>query len=272
MFCFLQGVLLEAGDAREILEAVDRAQENRLDATDIPEVHYAYAGEIPWCETYPPTEPSEITLIMGEKTVATKKVELDFVRNGESMSGAEFSESMSEYFRGASASPEARDDDAEAGTPVRALQERGIELVEREVTVEEKRPDMESRRMTMPVNRHSFSGARGDVTPDFSAYVPARQFADSLGLTNRPQTYDLFDADGRRASVTGRHGGEFSNMQEFAFIRKDLLDRYLANSGQRLAWVTYGERALYDGGTGGPEPSLGDSPPYVRYKKTRLYD
>lgn len=272
MFCFLQGVLLEAGDAREVLEAVDRAQENRLDATDIPEVHYTYAGEIPWCETYPPTEPSEITLIMGEKTVASKKVELDFVCNGESMSGAELSESMSEYFRGASASPEARDDDAEAGTLVRALQERGIELVEREVTVEEKRPDMEPRRMTMPVNRHSFSGDRGDVTPDFSAYVPARQIADSLGLTNRPQTYDLFDADGRRASVTGRYGGEFSNMQEFAFIRKDLLDRYLANSGQRFAWVTYGERALYDGGTGGPEPSLGGSPPYIRYQKTSLYD
>jgi hypothetical protein len=37
-------------------------------------------------------------------------------------------------------------------------------------------------------------------------------------------------------------------MQEFTFIRKDLLDRYLDESGQRLAWAIYGERALYDGG------------------------
>jgi hypothetical protein len=272
MFCFMQGVLLEAAGADEILHTVDRAQENRLDATDIPEVHYAYAGEIPWCETYPPTESSEITLTMGETMVATKKVELDFIRNGESMSSAEFAECMSGYFRKASAGSDAQYDEAAVEALGRALQEQGIELVEREIKVEERRLDMESRRMTMPVNRHSFSGGRSDVTPGFTAYTPARQIADDLGLTNRPQTYDLFDADGRRASHTGRHGGEFSNMQEFVFIRKDLLDRYLAESGQRLAWVIYGERALYDGGMGGAKALLGDAPPYVRYEKTQLYD
>jgi hypothetical protein len=61
-------------------------------------------------------------------------------------------------------------------------------------------------------------------------------------------------------------------MQEFTFIRKDLLDRYLDESGQRLAWAIYGERALYDGGMGGAGALLGDAPPYVRYGKTRLYD
>jgi hypothetical protein len=44
------------------------------------------------------------------------------------------------------------------------------------------------------------------------------------------------------------------------------------NSGQRLAWAIYGERALYDSGMGGTEALLGDVPPYVRYEKTRLYD
>ena len=112
-----------------------------------------------------------------------------------------------------------------------------IELVEREVVVDERRLDMESRQITMPVNRHSFSGRHSDVTPDFSAYVPARQIADDLGLTNRPQTYDLFDPDGRRASFSFRDGEGFSDVQEFTFIRKDLLDRYLKESGQRLAWA-----------------------------------
>jgi len=58
-----------------------------------------------------------------------------------------------------------------------------------------------------------------------------------LGLTNRPQTYDLFDPDGRRASFSFRDGDGFSEVQEFAFIRKELLDRYLKESGQRLAWA-----------------------------------
>ncbi len=139
MFCFMQGLLLEAANAKEILDTVGRAEENRLDATDIPEVHYTYAGEIPWCETFPPTEPSEITLILGETTVATKKVEIDFVRGGKSISRAEFSERMSGYFRRANVSPETQDDDVAAEVLGRALQEQGIELVEREVTVDERR-------------------------------------------------------------------------------------------------------------------------------------
>jgi len=57
-------------------------------------------------------------------------------------------------------------------------------------------------------------------------------------------------------------------MQEFAFIRKELLNRYLKESGQRLAWAIYGERALYDGGMGGAGALLGDAPPYARYGKT----
>ncbi|MDP9475064.1 MAG: hypothetical protein M3R38_05125 [Actinomycetota bacterium] len=272
MFCFMQGLLLVAADAEEILDAVGRAEENRLDASDIPEVHYAYAGEIPWCETYPPTEPSDITLIMGETTVATKKVELEFVRDGERMTDAEFSRMMCEYLGDGNDVSETQDEEAAVEFLGHALQEQHVELVEREVTVDERRLDMESRQMTMPVNRHSFSGSRSDVTPDFSAYVPARQIADALGLTNRPQTYDLFDPDGRRASFFFGHGEEFSDTQEFAFIRKDLLDRYLRRSGQRLAWAIYGERALYDGGMGGAEALLGDAPPYVRYEKTRLYD
>ncbi|QIN84412.1 hypothetical protein GBA63_18525 [Rubrobacter tropicus] len=273
MFCFMQGLLLEAADADEILGAVNGAEENRLDATDIPEIHYAYAGEIPWCETYPSTEPSEIALILGETTVATKKVEIEFVRDGESVSDAEVTRLMSHCLGDEDDVSETQDDDEAAVREFgRALQERGIELLEREVTVNERRLDMESRQMTMPVNRHRFSGGRSDVTPDFSPCVPARQIADDLGLTNRPQTYDLFASDGRRASLSFAHGEGLSDMQEFTFIRKDHLDRYLNGSGQRLAWAIYGERAFYDGGMGEAEALLGDAPPYVRYEKTRLYD
>jgi hypothetical protein len=209
---------------------------------------------------------------MGEMQVATKHFDLDVVRNGESVSDAEFSRLMAELVGDEGDVPETLDEEAADGDFERALQEYGIELVEREITVDERLPVMESLRMTMPVTRHSFSGSRSDVAPDFSAYAPTRQIADNLNLKNRPQTYDLFDADGRRASLTGRHGGEFSNMQEFVFIRKDLLDHYLAESGQRLAWVIYGERALFDSAVDGATSSLGDAPPYVRYVKTRLYD
>jgi hypothetical protein len=271
MFCFMQGVLLNATDAEGILDAWDRAEESHLDATRIPENHYTYAGEIPWCETYPPNEPSGVSLVMGNKTVVRKKPGR-FVRNGEPISDAEFSELMARYFGDEDASTEPREGQGAIDDLQSTLEAEGIKWVEEEVSVEEQQPDIVDLEMTMPVNRHSWAGRHSDVTPGFTVYVPARQFADRLSLTNRPQTYDLFDQDGHRASVAFEHGGEFSNMQEFAYIRKDLLDRYLEGSGQRLAWAIYGERALYHAGMGGENELLGGSSPYVRYEKTRLYD
>ena len=61
-------------------------------------------------------------------------------------------------------------------------------------------------------------------------------------------------------------------MQEFVFIRKDLLNRYLAENGQRFAWTIYGGRALYNGGIGGARATRDDSPSYIRYQKVHPYD
>jgi hypothetical protein len=278
MGCFMQGVLLNAADAEKILDAWDRAEESHLDATDIADSqqnHYTYAGEIPWCETYPPNEPSDVSLVMGIKTVVRKSPEIRFVRNGEPIGDAEFAELMARYFGDEDTCTEPREAQGTIDDLQSALEAEGIELVEEEISVDVQQPDIVDLEMTMPVNRHSWAGRHSDVTPGFTAYVPARQFADRLRLTNRPQTYDLFDQEGRRVSVTFEHGGEFSNMQKFAYIRKDLLDCYLEGSGQRLAWAKYGERALYHAGMGGEEEEkelLGGSDPYVRYEKTCLYD
>jgi hypothetical protein len=272
MFCFMQGVLLSAADAEEILDVLAGAEESRLDTTDIPENHYTYAGEIPWCETYPPNEPSQISLIMGDNTVTRNSDGVEFIRNGERISDAEYSELMSRCFDHESAGSKPENAQAKITDLKSALEAEGIEVVAEEVTVEDQRPDIVYFEMTMPVNRHSWAGRHIDITPGFAAYVPARQIADRLALTNRPQTYDLFDPEGQRASIAFEYGDKFSNRQEFAYIRKDLWDRYLEESGQRLAWALYGERALYHAARGGVDELLGGSSPYVRYRKTRLYD
>lgn len=82
--------------------------------------------------------------------------------------------------------------------------------------------------------------------------------------------YDLFDQEGRHASISLEYGGQFSDRQEFTYIRKDLLDRYLAESKQRLAWAVYGERALHHAGLCNHE-LLDGGPPYVRYGRMLLH-
>lgn len=154
----------------------------------------------------------------------------------------------------------------------RIAQEMGIRQVEKSVTEEVEVPEAVVCDMTMPVRGHGWEDYHSDeLNPSTGAKTPARQIADVLGLGGGPQTFDLYDSSGRRASATFRHGGRFSDKQEFTYLRRDLLDRYLGESGQRLIRHIFGERAMLESNPGAWKDS-GNGPPYVRYDEVRMYD
>ncbi len=75
MFCFLQGALVDAAEAKEIDEVSGRTERISLDSLHTPDDHYTYAGEIPWCETYPPNEPSPVSMVTGYETVTHPEIQ-----------------------------------------------------------------------------------------------------------------------------------------------------------------------------------------------------
>ena len=81
------------------------------------------------------------------------------------------------------------------------------------------------------------SGPRGEV--------PARQVCKVLKLISQPQTYDLFDATGGRATIAShceKKQGAIRQDQRCLYLRKDLLDRYLKETDQILLIWMDGER------------------------------
>jgi hypothetical protein len=118
---------------------------------------------------------------------------------------------------------------------------------------------------------HGWESYHSELNPSSEAYTPARQIAGLLGLVGRPQTFDLYELDGRRASATFRYSGQFSGRQGFTYLRKVLLDRYLEESGQRQFWNIYGGRGFFDPDPGATDP-VEDGPPYLRYEEIRMYD
>lgn len=230
MFCFLQGVLVDASDAEEVAETVGRVENVDLNAMHVPETYYTYAGEIPWCKTYPRNEPFSVTITTGHETVARAETEME-----------------------------------------RFVREIGDQEMEGSVAKEVEIPINVVCDVTMPVRRHGWESFHSELNPSTGADTPARQIADLIGLTGRPQTFDLYDPEGRRASAAFANGGRFSNRQQFTYLRKDLLDRYLEESRQKLMWAISSERAIYHAGIGGEELPEG-SPPYVRYDGMQLYD
>lgn len=80
------------------------------------------------------------------------------------------------------------------------------------------------------------------MNSDRFVLVPSKEIAEFLDLCSQPQTFDLYEKNGRRASITIQWGDTWHTGHKLVFLRKDLLDRYLNENGYHLVWVIGGER------------------------------
>lgn len=70
----------------------------------------------------------------------------------------------------------------------------------------------------------------------------APALCDRLGLKNKEGSIDLYDAAGNPASLFRVFGGGIAGRSHVLFLRSDLLEEYLKETGQRMAWAVWGER------------------------------
>jgi hypothetical protein len=77
---------------------------------------------------------------------------------------------------------------------------------------------------------------------------PTPRICEELELVNHSGTVDLFEATGRQATVYRefkvRPSSPSFGTSYLLYLRKDLLDRYLAKRRKVLVWVPWGERTL----------------------------
>jgi hypothetical protein len=74
------------------------------------------------------------------------------------------------------------------------------------------------------------------------AAVPSRDFAERFRLRGQPQTFDWFEPDGRRASISCRPDEPWEG--QLLYVRGDLLRRYAESSSSAFAWIAWGERQI----------------------------
>ncbi len=75
-------------------------------------------------------------------------------------------------------------------------------------------------------------------------YIPivSKEIIQYLKLSNEPQTFNLFEENGRIASIVTNHFDKEKNHEKFVYMRKDLLDRFIAENDYKLIWCIWGER------------------------------
>ena len=79
-----------------------------------------------------------------------------------------------------------------------------------------------------------------------NVYVPAPALCEQLGLCNHHGEWDMYDQDSEVATMYRESKQEQdTSASHLTYIRSDLLDKYLRESGQVPVWLSWGERSFH---------------------------
>ncbi len=241
MSAWMQGLIVKPENMDEIVEILKK-QENIDGHTVpfIPEDYRTYAGEIPWCDTYPANNWQEFSFLVRKYTIPKKQFEL--LRGGEPIPLIDDFELWDTTRKLIEKNDEQRLNEL--------LRERNLEI--RIKTVDEEKFEHKDFEVLVPVRYNCCEESRSAANPRRSIALPNKEISDCLNLYKKPQSFDLFEKDtNRRASISFEYGDIWSNSQNFTYLRRDLLERFLAEIGGELIWVIWGNRLLvsenYDG-------------------------
>ena len=97
----------------------------------------------------------------------------------------------------------------------------------------------------IPVQKYNWESHHSVVNQSSGASLPSKLLCETLSLRYRANKWDLHDASGVASLYreVGEHGSEVSG--SFSYLRRNPLDRYLAQSGKALVWLMWGERGFH---------------------------
>ena len=249
MFVWLQGLIVKSEKVKEIVATLRKQQE--IDAHIIPSDYRTYAGEIPWCGTYPLNSWQELSFKTGVDLVEKQKLVLE--QSGEPLSEqakGEFRESIKNLTV-----------EGDLDTIVARLHEQNIECKIETVEIEE--PQYQKIEVLVPVRENIWEESCSAANIYRSIALPAREITESLRLCKKSDSFDLFEKESnRRASISFRCGEKWGEVQHFTYLRKDLLERYLAEIDGELIWVIWGNRRLV---------SQNPDDPYENFQEVKTY-
>ena len=107
----------------------------------------------------------------------------------------------------------------------------------------------------------NYSGIRQQpITRDFKVLLPTMEYyyetdfshdtgrsisfeiSSSEKLRPQSQSFEMLDANGKKASVNTMYSKDYNNHQHFVFLRKDILDHFLEKNDKKMVWAIWGEK------------------------------
>ncbi len=258
LFVFPRGLLVPAATVDAVVAHLERQDLGGRWLPDVPHDAYRFGGEVPWCETYPPNGPVDLDFEVDARIVTAIDHEVVITRDG-----VEVPPGTAEFARLLAANLSARRNPAAA--------EPGVTVERVEVEKERREPIYATYAVTLPVREDRWEDYHSVVNPGRSVDTPTREITEVLGLVGRPQTFDLFEQIGSRASITVASGEPWHTTHKLTYLRQDLLDRYLAEAAEHLVWGIWGERTVVPASLSNYLPEVQIETQYLVFQEIRRY-
>lgn len=237
MFCFIRSFLVPKRDVERFLYYLSRQDLGGRWLPEKPEVNYTFAGEIPWCDTFPVNGVTEFSFVTNEERVKKQQTQEELYLDGKKLEITQRDLVLRRFLGNAYG-------DAKEQNKITEEDLERVEVREVPVEVEEVERTYLNFSAYIPVCTFGSVGYHSAAINAGSATVLAREIADDLDLVGKPQTFELFTKDDVKAtlSVSEESDEDYGNGQSMFFIREDLLKSYLDKNELDLVWAIWGER------------------------------
>ncbi|WJF85407.1 NACHT domain-containing protein [Bacillus subtilis] len=247
-FFFPRGMLIRNLDCENITSHLSKQAIGGRWLPEIPYDFYVFAGEIPWAETFSENELSKLEFEI-KKEDEIVEVEKTFLFKGDEklnpyeerefigMLNQEEKISFQTYL-----SYLIQDLDAIDLNELN-LTEYGFKIKKELVKESIEKKKNETFQVLLPVREHHCD-ITSEIMPRYDVVVPCKQIANLLELVGQPQTYDLYEKNGSKASITVDYRDSLGNHQHFTYLRKDLLSKFLQKEGYKLIWGLWGQKEI----------------------------
>ncbi len=140
--------------------------------------------------------------------------------------------------------------------------------------VDKSRNRAQKLRVLIPVRMNCWESYHSAIIPGRGVCIPAKQIAKRLNLCSQPQTFDLFEEDGKRASITFHYVDEdkLNTAQRLTYLRKDLLHSFLTETDKKLVWAIWGERKFSSNDKGERDAFIKKHKSYKVFQDVILYN
>lgn len=209
-FTFVRTLLIKEDDYAEAIELLKKQDLGNRWLPEKIENYYSFAGELYLFNEATHDNFAEIEFFLNRKKVTIKKGDPDY----EPIKSVDF------------------------------VDNQIIVITEEPDEIEKEINEMRTFQVLLPVMEFNWEGYHSEVNDAGSLTIVSKEIANYLKLVNQPQTFDLFEQNGMKASINLQYLEDFSNRHYFVYLRKDLLDNFLNENKLRLVHAIWGEREI----------------------------